>query len=239
MRMRLVPLVSAALVLSVSGPLFSQEWVEFASQEERITCLFPTQPKVTETTWASEYGAILPARVYSVTQGQNRYSLTVVDYNPVERLLVEKSKSCPAGAETCQGIGDWGLGYWKNDVRGAIVYATSKFLQRDVKVTHLMWNSQQMVQGQELQLTNNADQSRTWASIYMHENRLIILEATVPKGSPPPALFTQSLSWLNESGRGIRYSTIYVNAPDVPKPSVRGAPPNPAGADGGRGGQVR
>ncbi len=239
MRMRLVPLVSAALVLSVSAPLFSQEWVEFASQEERITCLFPTQPKVTETTWASEYGAILPARVYSVTQGQNRYSLTVVDYNPVERLLVEKSKSCPAGAETCQGIGDWGLGYWKNDVRGAIVYATSKFLQRDVKVTHLMWNSQQMVQGQELQLTNNADQSRTWASIYMHENRLIILEATVPKGYPPPALFTQSLSWLNESGRGIRYSTIYVNAPDVPKPSVRGAPPNPAGADGGRGGQVR
>ena len=239
MRMRLVPLVSAALVLSVSGPSFSQEWVEFASQEERITCLFPTQPKVTETAWASEYGAVLPARVYSATQGQNRYSLTVVDYNPVERLLVEKSKSCPAGAETCQGIGDWGLGYWKNDVRGAIVYATSKFLQRDVKVTHLMWNSQQMVQGQELQLTNNTDQSRTWVSIYMHENRLIILEATVPKGYPPPALFTQSLSWLDESGRGIRYSTIYVNAPDVPKPSVRGAPPNPAGADGGRGGQVR
>ena len=240
MRMRLVPLVSAALVLSVSAPLFSQEWVEFASQEERITCLFPTQPKVTEATWVSEYGAILPARVYSVTQGQSRYSLTVVDYNPVERLLVEKSKSCPAGTETCQGVGDWGLGYWKNDVRGAIVYATSKLVEKDVKVTHLMWNSQQMVQGQELQLTNNADQSRTWASIYMHENRLIILEATVPKGYPPPALFTQSLSWLNESGRGIRYSTIYVNAPDVPKPSGRGgAPANPVGAGGSPGGQVR
>ena len=81
----------------------------------------------------------------------------------------------------------------------------------------------QMVQGQELQLTNNADQSRTWASIYMHENRLIILEATVPKGYPQPALFTQSLAWLDEGGRGIRYSTIYVNAPDVPKPSGREA----------------
>ena len=230
MRMRLVPLVSAALVLSVSAPLFSQEWVEFASQEERITCLFPTQPKVTETTWASEYGAILPARVYSVTQGQNRYSLTVVDYNPVERLLVEKSKSCPAGAETCQGVADWGLGYWKNDVRGAIVYVTSKFLQRDVKVTHLMWNSEAMVQGQELQLTNNADQSRTFVSIYMHENRLIIMEATVPKGYPPPASFTQSLGWLDESGKGIRYSTIYINAPDVPKPPPRVlAPANPVG----------
>ena len=219
--MRPVLLVSVALILSVSTPAFTQEWIEFASPEERITCLFPTQPKVTETIWTSEYGAILPARVYSVTQGPSRYLLTVVDYNPIERLLVEKSKACPAGAETCQGIGDWGLGYWKNDVRGAIVYATAKFLQRDVKLTHLMWNSQQMVQGQELQLTNNADQSRTWASVYMHENRLIILESTVPKGYPEPALFTQSLSWLDENGKGIRYATIYVNAPDVPKPRGR------------------
>ena len=226
--MRHVLLVSAALIGLVARPAFTQEWIEFASQAERVSCVFPAQPKVTETAWASEYGTILPARIYSATQGQNRYSLTVVDYNPVEGLLVEKSKSCPAGAETCQGIGDWGLGYWKNDVRGAIVYATSKFLKRDVKVTHLMWNSQQMVQGQELQLTN-ADQSRTWAAIYMHENRLIILEATVPKGYPEPALFTQSLAWLDEKGNGIRYSTIDVNSPDVPKPSSRiVAPATPA-----------
>ena len=247
MRVRLMPLISAALGLCISGPSFAQDWVEFASQEERFTCVFPTQPKVTETTWTSEYGAVLPARVYSATQGRSRYSSTVVDYNPVERLLVEKSKSCPAGAETCQGVGDWGLGYWKNDVRGAIVYATSKFLQRNVKVTHLMWNSQALVQGQELQLTDNADQSRTFASIYMHENRLIIMEATVPRGYPPPADFTQSLGWLDGSGRGIRYSTMYINAPDVPKPSIRGGnPPNPNGdrtdgadANGGRGDQAR
>ena len=229
MRKLLIPFVSAvALMLSVVAPSFGQEWEEFESPDEQFTALFPGKPVVTETSWLSQFGAILPARVYSVTSGSSRYSLTVVDYNPVEGLLVEKSKSCPAGAETCQGIGDWGLGYWKNDVRGAIVYATSKFLKRDVKVTHLMWNSQQMVQGQELQLTN-ADQSRTWAAIYMHENRLIILEATVPKGYPEPALFTQSLAWLDEKGNGIRYSTIYVNSPDVPKPSSRiVAPATPA-----------
>jgi len=219
--MRLVILVSAVLIVSLSITAFAQEWIEFASREERITCLFPAQPKVTETTWVSEYGAILPARLYSAAQGQSRYSLMVVDYNPVERLMVEKSKACPAGTETCQGIGDWGLGYWKNDMRGAIVYATAKFVQRDAKVTHLMWNSQQMVQGQELQLINNADQSRTSASIYMHENRLIILEATVPRNYPEPVLFTQSLSWLDENGKGIRYATIYINAPDVPKPRGR------------------
>ena len=224
MRVRLATLLSASLILSGSVLAFAQEWIEFASREERFSCIFPTQPRITETAWTSEFGAILPARIYSATQGQSRYSLTVVDYNPLEQLMVEKSKSCPPGTETCQGVADWGLGYWKNDMRGAIVYAISKFLERDVKVTHLMWNSQQVVQGQELQLTNNADQSRTFVSVYMHENRLIIMEATVPKNYPPPTLFTQSLSWLDENGKSVRYSTIYINAPDVPKPSPRAAP---------------
>ena len=218
--MRLLTTVSA-LVLILSGPVCAQEWIEFASPSDHFTALFPTQPTVTETTWKSEYGSILPARIYSAMQGQSRYSLTVVDYNVVERLLVEKSKSCPAGAETCQGIADWGLGYWKNEIRGAIVYATSKVLQRDVKLIRLAWNSQQMVQGQELQVINNADQSRTWASVLMHENRLLIIEGTVPMGYPPPDLFTQSLAWLDASGKNIRYATIYVNAPDVAKPPGR------------------
>src|SRR5437667_2821828 len=157
MRMRLMPLISAALVLSISGPSFAQEWVEFTSREERFTCVFPAQPKVTETAWTSEYGAVLPARVYSVTQGQSRYSVTVVDYNPVERLLVEKSKSCPAGAETCQGVADWGLGYWKNDVRGAIVYATAKFVQREVKVTPLRSSPPAAVHAKEDKTTTIAN----------------------------------------------------------------------------------
>jgi hypothetical protein len=106
-------------------------------------------------------------------------------------------------------------------MRGAIVFATAKFLQRDAKVVRLLWSAQAVVQGHELEIVNNADQSRTWASIYMHENRLVILEATVPKNYPPPTIFVQSLNWLDERGRTIRYSTIYINAPDVPKPSVR------------------
>src|SRR5205809_6837032 len=103
--MRLVILFSAALTISLSTTAFAQEWIEFASQEERITCVFPTQPKVTETTWVSEYGAILPARLDSAAQGQSRYSLAVVDYTPIERLVGEKSKAGPAGTDDCQGIG--------------------------------------------------------------------------------------------------------------------------------------
>jgi hypothetical protein len=218
---RLTVFISAFLIFIVALPAFAQEWIEFASREERITCVFPVQPKITETTWLSEFGTVLPARVYTATEGQSRYSLTVVDYNPLERLDVEKSKLCPAGAEPCQGIADVGVGYWKNDMRGAIVYATSKFLQRDARLVGLIWNFQQMVQGQELQLRNNTDQSLTAASVYMHENRLIILEGTVPKGYPLPEFFTQSLGWLDEKGNAIRYATIYVNAPDVAKPAFR------------------
>ena len=220
--MRVTPVLSAALLLVVSSNAFAQEWQEFFSKEERFSCNFPGKPTVTETTWTSQFGAVLPARIYSGTSGPGKYSVTVVDYNPIQRLLSERSMSCTPGAETCQGIHDWGLGYWKNDVRGAVVYATNQFLQRDVKVVNIMANFADLVSGQELQLTNNKDQSRTFASIYMHDNRLVILEATVPKNYPPPTIFQQSLSWLDENGTRVRYNNINHNEPDVPAPGIRG-----------------
>lgn len=73
-----------------------------------------------------------------------------------------------------------------------------------------------------MELTNN-DQSRTFASMYMHENRLVITEATVPKDSPPPLIFQQSLGWLDEDGTTkLRYQFIYYNDPDAPKPPIQG-----------------
>ena len=230
--MRLMPLISAALMLAMSAPLFAQEDItEFASKEERFTVTFPGKPTISETTWVSEYGAVLPARVYSVTGITGRHTLTVVDYRPVERILLEKAKSCPLGAETCQGVGDTGLGYWKNDIRGAVTYAIGKMLvERDVKVTHMMWNFMELVVGTEIQLTNNKDQSRTFASAYMHDDRLIIAESTVPKGFPPPTVLQQSLGWLDENGRGIRYQYPYTSEPDptVPVVPIRGRAAAPA-----------
>ena len=85
--MRLMPLASAALILGMAAPVAAQEWDEFSSPEERFSCNFPGKPTITETTWTSQFGAVLPARVYSGTQGSGKYSITVVDYNPIERLL--------------------------------------------------------------------------------------------------------------------------------------------------------
>src|SRR5881296_3446145 len=154
--MRLMSLLSAALVVSISGPSFAQEWTEFASREDRFTCNFPSQPKVTESTYKSEYGADLPARVYSAAQGQSRYSVTVVDYNQAQRILTEKAKKCPAGAEPCLG-GPGDEGHWKADIRGAISYAAWQLMQRDAKLTLFVWGVVDMVEGRQIQLTNNKD----------------------------------------------------------------------------------
>jgi hypothetical protein len=217
--MRLMPLMSSALILAMSGTSFAQEWTEFSSPDDRFTISFPGQPKITETIWVSQYGAILPARVYSDPEGSGRYSVTVVDYNPIERLLSERSRTLPA---LDAAVHVYGLGYWKTDVRGAAVFAMSKYLERDAKITVMMSNFADLVVGLQVTLVNNADQTRTFSSIYMHANRLVIAEATLPKGYPPPLIFQQSLGWLDETGKRIRYPFINYNDPDGPELSLRG-----------------
>jgi hypothetical protein len=219
--MRLTPIVSTALVLFVAAPLFAQEWVEFASREDRFTCLFPTQPKVTGITYLSQHEANLPARVYTASQGKSTYKVTVVDYNQAKPFLTEKAKSCPAGAETCLG-GPGDEGHWKSDIRGAIDYASWQLMKRDAKLTLFVWATVDQVEGHQLQLTNNADKSRTFAGIYMHENKLYIIEGTVPAGYPEPALFQQSLGWLDENGVGLRYQSTYSNNYPAPPRVNRG-----------------
>jgi hypothetical protein len=219
--MRLMPFMTAALVVAASGPSFAQEWVEFANRQDRFTCNFPSQPKITETIYRSERGADLPMRVYSATQGQSRYSVTVIDYSQARRILAEKAKACPAGAEPCSGaVGN--EGHWIDDVRGAIIHASWQFMKRDARLTSLEWNLVDQVEGHQLQLTNTADKSRTFAGIYMHENKLYIIEGTVPAGYPEPGLFQQSLGWLDESGIGLRYQSVYSNNYPAP-PRVKRA----------------
>jgi hypothetical protein len=228
--MRPIAVIAAALLVVLSAPASAQEeWVQFSSTEDGFRVNFPGQPALQETTYASEYGYTLPARIYSTQRGQERYSMTVVDYRNVEAQALERAKGCPPGAQPCgaQPGGINGAGRWKQDVRGAITYATFKLLQRDAKLTHLLWNWSDLVEGQYVQLTN-PDQSRTFAAIHMHENRLYILEGTVSKGLPQPALFQQSLGFLDKDGNGVRYQTVYSNA-------IHGLREAPVPARAGRG----
>jgi hypothetical protein len=226
-----------ALVLSMAGSAFAQDWEQFTSTQDGFKLDFPGAPKVTQTTWKSEYGFMLPAHVYSVDKGREHYSMTVVDYNGIQQMGIEKSAKCPPGAETCQGQRAGGLvnvigpAYSTQDIRGALVYASFKFIQRNAKLTAYLWNWQDLVEGHEIHLTNNADQSRTMAYVAMRENRLYILEGTVPKGYPEPGLFYQSLGWVDKDGNGVRYQQIYVN--EIYGLGLYPTPPSGRGGQGG------
>jgi hypothetical protein len=166
---------------------------------------------VKDITYTTEYDIQLPGRVYSVEQGKNRYSVTVIDYTNAEKIHAERQKKCQAAG----GDGDSCNNPGRADVRGAIVHAAFEFFQRDAKVTHYANYNADLVEGHRLQLLN-PDKSRTFAVIHMHEYRLYILEGTVAAGQPPPALFQQSLGFLDKEGKRIRYATTYSHGYPVP-----------------------
>jgi hypothetical protein len=212
-----VTALAFAVALSIAASASAQEWDQYVSTQDGFKVDFPGQPKVAETTWKSEYGYMLPARVYTADKGKEHYSMTVVNYNGIEKQGLERQAKCPAGAETCQGQRNVGAGntigpgYSIHDIRGALVYASFQFFKRDATIDHYLWNWEDLVEGHEIHMTNRADGSRTMAFIAMRENRLYILEGTVPKGYPEPGLFYQSLGWVDKDGNGIRYQYIYVN----------------------------
>jgi hypothetical protein len=218
MGLRALVLATAAIAW-LPGQALAQDWTEFTSKEDRFTTNFPGPPQVKESTYRSQFGADLPSRVYSATRGASRFSVTVVDYRSIENILTEKSRSCPPGAETCLGgsnpISSTGAGYWKADVAGAMIYATWQFMKRDASLTEFIWTNIDLVEGHMLHLTNS-DKSRTYVSIFMHENKLYLAEATVPPGEPEPGLFQQALGFVDESGVSIRYRTLYHNGFPTP-----------------------
>ena len=224
--MRLKSFAAAILIVSTSGSALAEDWIEYTSKQDRFTCNFPGEPKVTQTTFKSQFDVPLPARIYSVELAPNhKFSVTVVDYSNITELAKEKVKSCPPGAETCIGGtgapgNSTGPGYSKADKAGAMIYATWQFMQRDAKVTHLLWTNINLVEGNMIRLMNNKDKSLTAATIFMHEDKLYIAEGTVPAGYPEPGLFYQSMAWIDENGNNIRYQDFYHNG--FPKPPVMG-----------------
>jgi len=219
-----------AFILSVSGLATAQEFAEYVNTRDGFKIDFPGQPMVSDITWKSQQNYMLPGRVYSVDKGKEHYAVTVVDYGGIEKMAIARANTCVSGDRPlCRGTDVSGPGVWKHDVREAVLFATLKFLQRDnAKVSDLTWSQHDLVEGNELQLTNTADQSRTYAYIALHEMKLFIVEATVPKNSPPATLFQTSMGWVDKNGKGIRYQDMYIGAVHsmrvYPVPAVAGAP---------------
>jgi hypothetical protein len=220
--MRLIRLVPAALILCVAAPAFGQEWIEYYSKADMFLVNFPGQPQVRDIPYPTEYGVTLPAHLHVYEDGPSRLSVTVVDYTDVVKLHAERVKGCTAYPDQCTNQGN-------NELRGALEYAVWNFLKRDGKVTYFAYANSDRIEGRRVQLVN-ADKSRTFGAIYMHMNRVYILEATVPANAPPPALFQQSMGFLDKDGVRVRYADTYSNAYPAPA-RVPGGPNRPMGCE--------
>jgi hypothetical protein len=225
--MRRITVVLVSL-FAFAGTAAAQEFAEYVNTGDGFKIDFPGQPAVSEMTWKSQQNYLLPGRVYSVEKGREHYSVTVVDYSGIEKMAIARVATCEAGARAlCRGTDVSGPGVWKHDVREAVLFATLKFLQREnARVSDLTWSQHDLVEGNELQLTNTADGSRTYAYIALHDMKLFIVEATVPKGSPPATLFQTSMGWVDKNGKGIRYQDMYIGAShsmhEFPVPATAG-----------------
>jgi len=195
--MRLVILMSLCLVVLSSKTSFAQGWAEYVDQAERFIVNFPGDPVVEETGYLTQNGATMPARVYTVEIPPSRYVVTVVNFTEAEQVYQEHCTQRGGedwqGGEACDG-NEAGL-----DVRGAIALAAWNIRKRGGEVIFDSYHEIDGVPGIQLQIIE-ADDSQSFAGIYMHARRLYILEGNVPADAPPPLLFQQSLGVLDEDG---------------------------------------
>ena len=197
--MRILRTLSVAALVLVSAPSLAQSWVQYISDTDSFTVNLPPagEPEITEITYPSEYGAVFPGRKYTLENGANVYSVTVVDYSDAEQAHLARTNTTEADSPL-------NYEYWRIDVIASIAYAATNFRNRGGEVTYDAWHHVDRVAGHQLNITN-PDESRSYVGIYLHDNRLYIVEATVPKGSPPQGHFQQSLGFIDEQGRRIRY----------------------------------
>lgn len=171
-------LVLIAGALLISGPAAAQNWFMFEDKSEFFTVNFPEEPAVSETTFESESGLTLPAKLYQASDGATDYSVTVVNYND-------------SGASITETL-------------GGMAYAAWNYRKRGGEVTFDGYTQVDRIEGHQMQI-NNEDGSRTFVAIHRHDARLFILDATTPAGMPPPLHFQNSIGIFDQEGNRVRY----------------------------------
>jgi len=188
-------LIFLSSILLVCGSAFGQRWIPYSSTTDGFRLMVPGELEITEIDFESEYGIVVPARIYSHENDVGRYSVTVVDYRDSQRLHEER-------IEELDGVY---IGvYGQVDVRASIAYAAKKIRDRASTIEYDAYHYINRIDGHQLQ-TTNPDQTRTFAAIYLLESRLYVIDATVSPDTVPPGMFQQSLEFIDEDGELIRY----------------------------------
>ena len=196
-----MPALRLALVVSIvcfCGTATAQRWAPYSNTEDGFRLMVPGGLEVEEIEFETEYGIVVPARIYAHENTSGRFSVTVIDYRDAQRLHEQRIRELD---------GVYLDVYGEVDVRASIAYAAKAIRERASSIEYDAYHYINRVDGHQLQ-TTNPDQSRTFAAIYLRESRLYIVDATVAAGTTPPGMFQQSLEFIDENGELIRYSNF-------------------------------
>ena len=203
-----------------TAPVHAREWSQYLAFDDRFSINFPGEPTIHESTFVTGYGITLPARVYTAEDDFGTYSAMAVDWNGANELHEKANEACQAATGDLRGGDNPGIcaNNVEFDIRGATLHAAFGFLQRGSEVTFFGPATEGRIGGIRIQLLNE-DGSRSFASIFWHENYLYMTEANTPPGMPPPVLFSNGMNFLDEYGIRIAYDAPY--SPTFPVPSRR------------------
>lgn len=189
--MYVLRLISIASIVLVSSSAFAQRFAPFESDQDRFRILAPGGTFDIETIdFESEYGIVVPARVYMAETDGGTYTLTVVDYTNSVDLHRE------LGAHISV--------YGEVDVRASVAYVARQIRERAETVEYDNYHYIGRVDGHQLH-TTNPDGTRTYAGLYLLESKLYVINATINPGGAPGGIFQQSLEFLDENGNGIMF----------------------------------
>jgi hypothetical protein len=188
--MNALKLIPAALLLFYSSTASAQNWFEYVNTDDQFTVNFPDDPMISEEAYVSEYESHFTARKYSATDGMTEYTITVVD--------MENSERRP--------------GLRGNEWRGAVAFEAAK-IRRTGEVTLDAYNEINVVPGIRLQL-NMPDGTRQFTAIHFCYHNLYIITAVAPGNLPPPAIFIDSFSVVDEDGNSLRFLDDDYSFPD-------------------------
>ena len=170
-------------------------WTRFSYPDQNFRANFPHEPTITKQPYLSEYGGTFSSTIYEASEGESDYSMTVVDFSDATEVY-----EAMADQINVPGAHNFPL-YMQ---MGAIPYTARQFRLRGGEVIYDAWHGIDFIEGHKLSIINE-DNTRTYAGIYRHADRLFVLEANLPEGSASAAGFLESLHILDDEGERVRY----------------------------------
>ena len=174
--MRLMSLLPAVAVLTLSCVCSAQTFTEFASCEFRVGANFPGEPMAQDISYMSVNGVSVPAVAFSAETDAGRFVLTAVDFSGNEIDMEQAMEHASVVLRQ----------------KGEVLFEADEALEDNIP-------ARQFSLAEE-------NGNRLLATTYMYDRRLYIMEAAAPAGAPPSAQavhFIQSIMVLDAGGKEV------------------------------------